>query len=505
MPQSRLAPILACISALLTSLAWWQPGTHTSALLGWMGIAFLVACLRCPGVSYRALFAHGLICNALGFYWLFHTIRDFGGLHPIVAAGVFLLFIVLSANQQLLFLFLFKRLPNSFHAARVAAALAWVSAEFVSIRIFPWSLAHTQIAFQEFVQFADVLGASGLTFVLLWATDGLYCFFAERRLRPSNMLPLIVFGLIVVYGATSIPQHDISARAPVNVALIQGNVSIEEKHDMKYFTLNLERYRQLSEQSAQPGALIVWPETVVNKFIGDNVRNVLDEPRLPFVGPGVSFLVGALTYETQERYFNSAVPIFDNGTVGKPYHKQILMPFGEFTPFSSSLPWLKALNQTAADFTPGKEVNIFRYESQAQTGAAVSYTLSPLICYEDVVPELARQATAGGAEILVNLTNDAWFGDSVAPYQHNLIASFRAIENRRYLLRATNAGLTSIINPLGQTVAELRPFTEGVLEYQVFPENGQTLYTRFFGAWFNITVAAISLIACLVRMLTSRQ
>lgn len=502
MPQTILSYFLACLSALSTSFAWWNPGTHSSSLLGWIGVAFLVACVRSATLSYRAMLLHGIICNLLGFYWLFHTIRDFGGFGTPLAALVFAMFVLLSANQQLLFLFIFKRLPRSFHDARVATALAWVSAEFLAIRIFPWSLAHTQIAFQEFVQFADVLGVSGLTFLLLWASDGLYCFFAERRLRPSNLLPLIIFGLVVVYGATSIPRYHHGSAEPVRVALVQGNVTVQEKHDMKYFTLNLERYRQLSEGVAKPGMLIVWPETVINKFISDGVRNVLDEPRLPFVGPGTSFLVGALTFESQTRYFNSAVPIFDNGTVGRSYHKQILMPFGEFTPFSATFPWLKELNQTAADFTPGSEVNVFRYQSNAE--GTRSFTVSPLICYEDVVPSLARQASAGGAEILVNLTNDAWFGDTVAPYQHNLIASFRAIENRRWLLRATNAGLTTIISPHGETVAALPPFREGVLEYDINAENTQTLYTRYFGAWFDIAVSALTLLAAVVGLFSKK-
>ena len=150
------------------------------------------------------------------------------------------------------------------------------------------------------------------------------------------------------------------------------------------------------------------------------------------------------------------------------------MPFGEYTPLGNYLPWLREINQTAPDFTAGESVNLFPLPHGKKVAA--------LICYEDVVPSLAREASRAGANILVNLTNDAWFGKTVAPRQHHLIASFRAIENRRFLLRTTNTGLTAIVDPVGETVAELPLFTEGVLSREVKLMDATTL-SMIVGEW----------------------
>jgi apolipoprotein N-acyltransferase len=292
-----------------------------------------------------------------------------------------------------------------------------------------------------------------------------------------------------VYGDLRLRQFEKIEGPGLQVALVQGNVSIAEKHDIKYFTLNRQRYLELSEIAAKPGTLVIWPESVLNEFVPDSIENVLDDKRLPYFGPKVGVLFGGLTYKSEQEYFNSAIAVLPSGLVLPPYHKQILMPFGEFTPFSDSLPWLKEINHTAGNFTPGRKQAVFQYplgENGAEIGVA------PLICYEDIVPAMALQAVRAGAQILVNLTNDAWFGDTVAPAQHHLIAAWRAIENRRYLLRSTNAGLTAVVSPTGQTIAALPTFEEGLLIERVHPLNAVSPYNTYFGASFELCVLAFA-------------
>jgi apolipoprotein N-acyltransferase len=174
----------------------------------------------------------------------------------------------------------------------------------------------------------------------------------------------------------------------------------------------------------------------------------------------------------------------------------ILMPFGEYTPFSSWLPWLEEINSTAAQFTAGAAPAVLSFP----LSSGVQAKLSPLICYEDVVPQIAREATQLGAELLINQTNDAWFGRTVAPYQHHMIASWRAIENRRYLLRSTNTGLTAVVDPLGRTAASLLPFTEGVLPLDVELLSEKTLYTSMpiYALWLFVAALCV-LLAVLPR------
>jgi apolipoprotein N-acyltransferase len=173
----------------------------------------------------------------------------------------------------------------------------------------------------------------------------------------------------------------------------------------------------------------------------------------------------------------------------------ILMPFGEYTPLSSVLPFLKDINSTAGQFTAGAEAAVLTFP--LSNGTEVK--LSPLICYEDIVPSMARDAVNKGAELLINQTNDAWFGDTVAPYQHHIIAAFRAIENDRYLLRSTNTGLTAVVDPLGRTLASLLPYTEGILPMEVALRNTRTIFSRFPIPLIWLIGAAAGVIAVIGR------
>ena len=149
------------------------------------------------------------------------------------------------------------------------------------------------------------------------------------------------------------------------------------------------------------------------------------------------------------------------------------MPFGEYTPLGDLFPFIKEINSTAGQFTPGKGATAVEFTLSNGTPVRVS----PLICYEDIVPSLARDGVLKGGQLLVNQTNDAWFGESVAPAQHHMIATFRAIENRRFLLRSTNTGLTAVVDPVGRTLAALHTNIEGTLDMTVNLLSKTTIYT----------------------------
>ena len=260
---------------------------------------------------------------------------------------------------------------------------------------------------------------------------------------------------------------------------MQGNISLREKHDPALVQSNVKQYLDqsiaaLSKNSSENEKFVIWPETAMLDWISAHITTTSSEPRLPQLADA-TLMTGVLTYESKTRMFNSAVAIEPDGTVLPPYHKQILMPFGEFTPFVGIFPWLKEFNKNAAEFTAGKGVGLLYIPQIA--------AVAPLICYEDVLPSLSRRATAAGATVLVNLTNDAWFGDTVAPYQHHLIAAWRAIENRRYLLRVTNSGLTAIVNPLGETQFDAPTFTSATVTAPVLAIQEKSLYTTLFGNW----------------------
>ncbi|MCB0311467.1 MAG: apolipoprotein N-acyltransferase, partial [Bdellovibrionales bacterium] len=439
--------LYSILSAACMAVAWWYPGSVQAVYLGWLWAITLVIFFTSKSHLYRAAFIGGALQTFLDFYWIKSTVADFGGFSWLSSSAIFALFIIGSSLQYVLAVFIFKQLPRWVHSRAIAVAIAWVSAEMLAVRIFPWHSGHTQIAFTSFAQAAALAGAPFLSFMLVWICDSSLALVDRSRRNALLFLPWVVFTLLLYYGIKSTHFFDTSEGPTLDVALVQANISITEKHNERLVLANTERYLQLTHEITTPNTLVVWPEAVIQNFIPAGVGHILNDPTLAlFEEFELPLLVGGLTFESQSRFFNSAIAIQPNGNVLLPYHKQILMPFGEYTPFGDALPFLRVIHPIN-DFSAGEEVKVFTYRDLAGKKLA---RVAPLICYEDIVPQLSRHSVLKGAQLLVNITNDAWFGDSMAPYQHHLIAAFRAIENRRFLLRSTNTGLTAIVDPLGR-------------------------------------------------------
>jgi apolipoprotein N-acyltransferase len=331
---------------------------------------------------------------------------------------------------------------------------------------------------------ADIGGVTGISFLMMWVLE--VAILGKAGPLVAKIPPLLLLVSSVLYGMRMEQIIPTLYESPVKTVMIQGNVSLREKHDVKYFSVNRQRYLDFSAGVSQKDLLIIWPESTITDWIPAQASDARSVPELPFLADGSAFLVGGLTWASREEFFNSSLLIRPDGSLDTPYHKMILMPFGEYTPLSSLFPWLKDINATAGQFTAGLKPSVLTYK--LSNGSTVK--LSPLICYEDVIPDLARHATQMGAQLLVNQTNDAWFGNTVAPYQHHIIASFRAIENRRFLLRSTNTGLTAVVDPLGRTLASLLPFSEAILPMEVSLMSRMTWYSTLpvDRAWLLLAV-----------------
>lgn len=485
---------LGLLTAVSIGVAFLLPGQILSAVLGLFGVACLVAaCHR--NLNFKTVFLIGILTNCIGFYWLLKTISYFGGFGILPAVSIFSLYLAVSSLQFVLFLWLYRSLPNSLDKFALRATLAWTTAEILPLQIFPWSLAHTQLAFGPLVQIADIAGAHLITFVMLWLIEALLLLkFKQLTLSLSRtILPICLFLVSLAYGWYRIQSFTSSSSGPTQqLSVVQANLSVEEKHNQRLFANNVERYIQLSSSAITPNTLLIWPETVITDLIPRDIRFSRDDSHLPQWEIPTYFLTGALTYSPSERQiFNSALGILPDQSILEVYDKQILMPFGEYVPFAGLLPWLRSITGIENDFGRGREAKILTYTADLKVG--------PLICYEDIIPGIARDSVRLGANLLVNLTNDAWFGNSAAPHQHNLLAAFRAIENRRYLVRSTNSGLTSIINPLGQTVSSLPAFSDGVLKSDVRLISYLTIYTDWLGESLAWALAAITLTLTLFR------
>jgi len=268
------------------------------------------------------------------------------------------------------------------------------------------------------------------------------------------------------------------------VGLVQGNIAQDEKWERELAQKNLDVHREGAMRLAESGVeMIIWPEAAFPWPVEDSDTET--DPRvLGFMEGGAGALpytlLGAITKTAKGDFRNSAILFDGDGNIDGMYHKVHLVPFGEYVPYRSLLFFARKLTRPVGNFIAGRDYSPL---------SAGGRRFGVLICYEDVFPDIARKETARGAGFLVNLTNDAWYGSSSAPFQHLAISVFRAVENRRFLVRATNSGVSAVVMPTGETTVESSIFEPALIVSPVAILGGLTPYTRL-GDWFAWGCAA---------------
>ena len=494
--QHVMAFLLASATALLTAAP-----TLYEALwpLAWVALVPLFLALR--GASPKRALLLGWWAETLmywlGFYWLIGTMVYFGFI-PLPLSVCFFALIGLGNGIRLglfaCWLRWTERLAPPWWVRLVLPACTYVAFDYLFPRVFPWYLGFLQLPGLPFIQIADLTGVHGVTFVLV-VCNTVVAGFVPHPMQPERavrrMMALGCAGLLLLqggYGLWRLQQLTAAMQqAPsLRVALIQPNIGMYEKRSGADREAQLDLQFGLSARTLdQRPDLIIWPESMYPFGIPEHM------PQLPWPAApdtqGVHWLIGALAYAGKapaHQVFNSALLLAADGRILGRYDKQHLLAFGEYIPLQHYLPFLRHISPTIGNLTPG-------------AGGIVTLPngvgLGPLICYEDIIPHLARQAVRQGAQVLVNLTNDVWFGATRAPYQHRALAAFRAVENRVYLVRVTNTGLTSIIDALGREQAALPIFQADTLVHTIQPLRVSSLYTRF-GDWFAQLCSAVALL-----------
>ncbi len=379
----------------MTACAWLIPETIAAAALGWVAAMLLVYSLRLRAACLP-VYLGGAVGHAIAFYWVFPTVATFGGFGLIISGLLFAGFVVTAALLFFVFSFVHRHLPPFVDRFALRTPVSIAIAELVTLRLFPWHFGHTQIAFRPFVQLAGLGGAILVSFVLFWVAEAAVRAVVFRERRNEFLLPLLAFALALGYGTEVTDAHAHRRDPEQEVIVVQSNGSLDEMKEPASLERVMRRTFGLTARVTKPGALIVWPEGSIPAYLPADLGSARKDASLPWLGDGSALLIGAYSFIDEEHRYNSAFAVYPDGTVPRPYNKQILIPFGEYIPGASIFPWLNEANENAGIFTAGTEVKVFSYPIKRMDGEEYQVRAAPLICYEDLLPTLARQATRKG-------------------------------------------------------------------------------------------------------------
>lgn len=468
-------------------------------LAAWVALVpLLVALVGTSGLRAARLgYVTGAV-SALGLlYWTSFVVVQFGGLPLAVGVAVMLALCLAFALFPALFGWAQARVVGAFGPAGLAAApFLWVLTELLRAHTFfefPWCLlGYSQYRNLPFVQVASVAAVYGVSFLVV-ATSALLAF-AAVEVRPSRRRGALV-GLALLVGGTWAGGSWAMSRPPaetgrIRVGLVQGGIRQDEKWAPDSAWRNVRVHLDLTAVAAEEGArLVVWPESAV-PFLYDDNPALAEALRATVARHDVYLFFGnddRVVRDGDERLLVGAKLLAPGGDVALRYHKVQLVPFGEYVPlgpvFTLGGRVAAKLVREVSDFVPGTEPVV---------GEVDGHLVGGYICYEAIFPGLVRRFAARGAELLINVTNDAWYGTTSAPHQHLAMAALRAVENRRYMVRAANTGITAVVDPVGRILEPTTLFDRTVLVREVGFVAEKSFYARH-GDVFAHGCAAIAI------------
>ncbi|BDV01013.1 apolipoprotein N-acyltransferase [Thermodesulfomicrobium sp. WS] len=483
---AALGATLAC--ALSFSLL---PGTFPPAIvLLPMALAAVGASAPSLGAAWRWGLTVSLPGYSLALTWVMVPVQTEGGLPFFLAAPCPVLLGALLAAYAGLFSFAVFFLKDHAQSPWTPMTLGavWASLELgrgVLFTGFPWLvLAQALVPWPWTLGLARWIGAFGLSGMLAAAGSILVLWTGRRRLWA-----LVPAGIMLLPLAFPLPEP----LATLTAALVQGNIDQGQKWDPTLQEAILDTYLGLSRQAAQNHPdLIIWPETAT-PFHPQDPGPLVDRLHAEAASWKTPLLFGAPAYSLVETapptyvLHNRAYLLGRDGKQVAWYDKEHLVPFGEYVPWGNWLPFLSKLVPGDYEFAPSA--------ATAPLPLSRDVRLGVLICYEAIFPELARDRIRDGASILVNISNDAWFGDSAAPRQHLALTALRAVESGRAIFRATNTGITAAIAPDGTILKTLPQFTPSVLVAELPVLTSTTVYHQHFwrihGAFMLIAVGGL--------------
>ncbi|HXX02527.1 MAG TPA: apolipoprotein N-acyltransferase [Candidatus Acidoferrales bacterium] len=516
--------LLVLLSAVLQVLIFPLPGL---SVLSWLALTPLILALlrtqstgelevidsiRLGPASPGQAFVLGYVCGILWYagtcYWIYDTMRQYGGLSAIWAMVALFLFCCYLGLYHGLFGLLISLLAGKRRDYRWTLATApflWVAVELARTRItgFPWNLLGiAQVNNVAMCRIASWTGVYGISLEIVLVNVALAAAFLVPRQRRGAMLAAALAAGAVLQAGSLIEAP--AAKADRTALLVQQNIPVAAEWTPEYFQRTLTELTDLTGRSAAQSSarvdLIVWPESPAPFFTNDPrfraaVSDMARDTKAWTLAGAIGTSTTARGGEENSPVFNSAALVSPAGDWAARYDKVHLVPFGEYLPFPRLFSFAGGLT---------KEVGTFGRGASRAALDAGDMKLGVFICYESVFPDEVRQFANNGAQILVNISNDGWYGDSGAYAQHLNQTRMRAIEDDRWLLSAADTGVTASIDPWGRVAARIPRKQRTTLLAPYALISTATFYTRH-GDWFAFACAIISLGALFMRFLSSRH
>ena len=520
----KSAWLLVLLSAVLQILIFPLPNLY---MLCWVAITpLLIAILRArqpqtlqlragikllpasPLQAFLLAYACGILWYAGTCYWIYSVMHQYGGVSTPLGIVILLLFCLYLAIYHGVFGLLMSLLAGSgpFNLrALLLSPVVWVAVELARTRItgFPWGLlGTTQVDNIPLARIASVTAVYGLSFEIMLVNAALAAAFLVPREKRKRLLLATVTAALFLQAGSLVPAPALTADH--SALLVQANVPILEGSDWtkQYFNDTLRDLTEISlDTNGGPHPdLIVWPESPApfygsDPIFRDAVSNVARRSGAWLLTGSIGIRNASTTPDQVTEIYNSAALVSPNGDWISRYDKIHLVPFGEYVPFKQIFSFAGGLTKEVGDFSRGT--------SRAPLDAGGT-KLGVFICYESIFPDDIRQFANNGAQVLVNISNDGWYGDSGAYAQHLKQSRMRAVENNRWLLLDTNTGRTAGIDPNGRIVTSAPRKTRTVLPAPYALISATTFYTRH-GDWFACLCAIISVAAIFMRLLARKR
>lgn len=435
----------------------------------------------------------GWLAYILNFYWLFFTFWESGKLPIPFSVTIILILCLYYALQYPIVSFIFKKLYNSNKYLIYSFPLIFLSVDFLYPKLFKHSIGDGLIGFFYFIQIVDIAGMSLVILIIMLTNVGLYQLFnkiiKKTGIKLRNLLFILPLIISIIYGIFRVNYLEEKQKSlkTTYAAMIQGNITGKEKMDSSYFRININRYNKLTLEASDKYSpdFIIWPESIFNKAYSrtpESLDNFIYHNYPPLI-------IGVTIWDEKDEDTidrTNTCLLIRNKKEFLRYDKRHLLIFGEYIPFEDTIPFLRKLTPLNYSLRSGYTSSIFKINKNVKASMS--------ICFEDIFPEDIREKVNEGSNLMINITNDSWYGKGLGPLHHSILARLRAIENRRSFYRCTPTGFSTATDLTGRIIAKGKIWEPDIITARLPLYEGRTVYSYIGELLSYLTIIITELI-----------